>query len=125
MLPDQDIDAFIAAIRERVSDDAIRVEKILAFSAAASSSDTELFRLLAKVSQEHYPGANVVPNVAGGFTDSHFFRDLGITSYGYSPAVVPEGDFTRVHGNNERIGVETFEEGVRMMTEIVERFAVR
>lgn len=125
VLPDQDIDAFIAAIRERVADDAIRVEKILAFSAAASSSDTELFRLLAKVSREHYPGANVVPNVAGGFTDSHFFRDLGITSYGYSPAVVPEEDFTRVHGNNERIGVETFEEGVRMMTEIVERFAVR
>jgi acetylornithine deacetylase/succinyl-diaminopimelate desuccinylase-like protein len=49
VLPDQDIDAFIRMVRERVSDDAIRIEKILAFSAAASSSDTELFRLLAKV----------------------------------------------------------------------------
>jgi acetylornithine deacetylase/succinyl-diaminopimelate desuccinylase-like protein len=125
VLPDQDIDAFITMIRERVSDDAIRIEKILAFSAAASSSDTELFRLLAKVSGRHYPGANIVPTVAAGFTDSHFFRDRGITSYGFLPVVVPEPDFTRIHGNNERIRIDGFARGVQMMTEVVGRFAGR
>jgi acetylornithine deacetylase/succinyl-diaminopimelate desuccinylase-like protein len=125
VLPDQDVDRFIDAIRERVSDDAIQVEKILAFSAAASSTDTELFRALERVSREHYPEASVIPSVATGFTDSHFFRDLGIVSYGYSPAVIPEEDLSRIHGNDERIGVETFRRGVRMMTEIVETFAAQ
>ena len=67
--------------------------------------------------------------MAGGdtFIDQrlHFFRDLGIVSYGYSPNVRPEEDDVRVHGNDERIGLETFAEGVRMMTEIVAQFAVR
>jgi acetylornithine deacetylase/succinyl-diaminopimelate desuccinylase-like protein len=124
VLPDQDVDAFIEAIRERIADDAIRIEKIMAFSAAASPSDTELFRVLESVSKEHYPKAIVIPSVTAGFTDSHFFRDLGIVSYGFGPIVVTQEDYLGVHGNNERIGVKNFRQGVRAMTEIVERFSV-
>jgi acetylornithine deacetylase/succinyl-diaminopimelate desuccinylase-like protein len=125
VLPDQDPDAFMDTIRERISDNAIRIEKIMAFSAAASTSDSTLFHVLEMVSKEHYPEASVIPSVAAGFTDSHFFRDLGIVSYGYSPAVIPEEDFSRVHGNNERISVETFRQGVRMMTDIVKTFSAQ
>ena len=63
-----------------------------------------------------------MPAVATGFTDSHFFRDLGIISYGYAPILISEDDARTVHGNNERISVDTFETGVAMMAEILERF---
>lgn len=125
VLPDQDVDAFVEAVRERLADDAIQIERILAFSAATSPIDTELFRVMQSVTQEHYPGAVVTPTVAAGFTDSHFFRDLGIVSYGYAPVVVPTADLSGLHGNNERIGLETFHKGVQTLTEIVERFATR
>ncbi len=43
-----------------------------------------------------------MPAVSTGFTDSHFFRDRGIASYGYAPFLMPQADESGVHGNNER-----------------------
>lgn len=123
ILPDEDAAAFRAALEARIADDNIRIEPLLNFAAAASSADTELFRLLERVITRHHPAAPVVPTVAGGFTDSHFFRELGIASYGFAPFVIPESDLGGIHGNDERIGIATFEQGVAIMTEIVRRFA--
>ncbi len=125
ILPDQDVDAFVEDVRARVADDAIRLERRLGWPATASSADTALFRAIEEVTRARHPDATVAPQVAAGFTDSHFFRELGITSYGYSPAILPQADLPRIHGNDERIGIETFEEGVEIMTEIVEAFATR
>ena len=66
----------------------------------------------------------VVPSMSVGFTDSHFFRDLGITSYGFSPmlrdpAKLKPGE--GAHGHNERVSVENIERGTRLMLEIIER----
>ena len=77
------------------------------------------------MSKKHYPDAGIVTAVSTGFTDSHFFRDLNIVSYGYSPIVIPEEAFVSVHGNNERIGIDTFNRGVEIMTEIVTSFATQ
>ena len=93
------------------------------FSAAESDSDTDLYYLLDAVSRKYYPNTGVVAAVATGFTDSHFFRDLGIVSYGYAPILIPEEDARSVHGNNERIGIATFNRGVEMMVEIVTSFS--
>jgi acetylornithine deacetylase/succinyl-diaminopimelate desuccinylase-like protein len=122
ILPDQDADEFLAAIRNRIDDDQISIEELMLFSPAESSSDTGLFSTLEEVSKTNYPGAGVIPAVGSGFTDSHFFRDLGIISYGYAPILIPEEDARTVHGNNERIAIDTFEQGVEMMTEILMRF---
>ena len=122
ILPDQDADEFLAAIEQRIADDHIRVEKILLFGAAESSSETRLYRVIEQVMQKHYAGATVAPGVSAGFTDSHFFRDLGIVSYGFVPFVFPSEVLGSVHGNNERIGIATFNEGVQLLTEIVDAF---
>ncbi len=93
------------------------------FSPAASSADTGLYELIADVSRKYYPDAGIVSSVAAGFTDSHFFRDLGIISYGYAPILIPPDAVGSVHGNNERINIDSFNQGVTIMTEIVEAFA--
>lgn len=124
ILPDQSAQDFLNEIGARVDDSQIRIEEIMLFGAAESSADTDLYRLMERVSLTHYPQAGVVGAVLSGFTDSHFFRDLGITSYGYSPIVVPEAYVRSVHGNNERVGVDSFKKGIEMMTEIVREFSV-
>jgi acetylornithine deacetylase/succinyl-diaminopimelate desuccinylase-like protein len=63
--------------------------------------------------------------VLGGFTDSHFVRDLGITAYGFTPVVIPFEDAATIHGNNERISVENVRRGVTMMLEIARRVAAK
>ncbi len=102
-----------------LNDPGIRVEKILDFTPAVSSTDTPLYQTLTRILRAHYPDASIAPAVSTGFTDSHFFRDLGIASYGFSPAIIPESDASGVHGNNERISVENVKNGTAIMLEVV------
>lgn len=120
LLPDQDPKVFIAELQAVLGKE-VEVSTLMGFSPAVSSTDTELYRVLQAVSRQYFPGAPVVPSVVGGFTDSHFLRDLGITAYGYSPIVVPLQDSGGVHGNNERVSVENIRRGVAMMLDIVRR----
>jgi acetylornithine deacetylase/succinyl-diaminopimelate desuccinylase-like protein len=124
LLPDQDPKQFLADLGGVLGAD-IQVETIIGFTPAVSSTDTELYRVLEAVCQEHFPGSPVVPSVLGGFTDSHFLRDLGITAYGFVPVVIPFEDEGGLHGNNERLSVENVRRGVTMMREIVRRIAAR
>jgi len=124
LLPDQDPKAFIAELQAVLGKE-IEVSTLMGFSPAVSSTDTELYRILQDVSRQYFPGAPVVPSVVGGFTDSHFLRDLGITAYGYSPIVVPLEDSAGVHGNDERVSVENVRRGVTMMLDIVRRLTSR
>ena len=57
-----------------------------------------------------------------GFTDSHFFRDLGIISYGFRPIIFPDGVGANIHGNNERIPVDAFNQSVQLMIDVVREF---
>ena len=122
ILPDQDAAEFLDAVEARIDDDHIEIEQIMLFSAAASSSDTSLYSLLEASIRRHFPSAGIAPGVAAGFTDSHFFRDIGIDSYGYNPTVSSAAARTSVHGNNERIGVDAFNRGVAIMIETVSAF---
>lgn len=122
ILPEQDAEEFLDDIRALVADDQIEIEEIILFSAAASSSDTDLYGLIEDVTLEHYPDATVVPAVLTGFTDSHFFRDLGIVSYGFGPSVSTEAELGGIHGNDERIEIESFNRGVQIMIDIVTAF---
>jgi acetylornithine deacetylase/succinyl-diaminopimelate desuccinylase-like protein len=125
LLPDQDPDAFIAGLATVVNDPSIEIETLMVFTPAVSRSDTALYRLIEDAAARRYPGARVMPGVLTGFTDSHFFRDLGITSYGFGPFVVPPGDRAGVHGNDERLGIDAMIDGTRLMIEVVEAFATR
>jgi acetylornithine deacetylase/succinyl-diaminopimelate desuccinylase-like protein len=123
LLPDQDPEAFMADLAAIIADDHVRIDRILGFTPAVSSTDTELFRAIVKTSAKHFPGARVIPSVSGGFTDSHFFRDKGIVSYGYSPFVITTAERRGVHGNNERISVQNMEQGTRVMIDLVRELA--
>jgi acetylornithine deacetylase/succinyl-diaminopimelate desuccinylase-like protein len=112
ILPDRPSEVFVSELRELVRDTGVEVEVLMAFTAAISPTDTVLYEAIEEVTSERHPGSRVTPYVSTGFTDSHFFRDLGIPSYGFDPIVVPEAEFSRIHGNDERINVEAFKRGV-------------
>jgi acetylornithine deacetylase/succinyl-diaminopimelate desuccinylase-like protein len=112
ILPDRPSEVFIDELRALVSDTGVEVEVLMAFTAAVSPTDTVLYEAIEEVTAERHPGSRVIPFVSTGFTDSHFFRDLGIPSYGFNPMVVPESEFSRIHGNDERVNVAAFKRGV-------------
>jgi acetylornithine deacetylase/succinyl-diaminopimelate desuccinylase-like protein len=121
LLPDQDPDEWLAEMQQ-VFGPEVDIEVLMGFSPAVSSIDTELYRTVQEVTLETFPGANFVPQVSGGFTDSHFFRDLGMVAYGYEATATPEEDQRGVHGNDERVTEENVRRGVAMTLQILERF---
>ncbi len=82
--------------------------------------DTALFHAIEQVAAEIDPGAVVVPRVIAGFTDAHYFRDLGIVSYGFVPRWLPPQESRGIHGPNERISIQNLERGVRALVRILE-----
>lgn len=112
ILPDRPSEIFVDEMREMIRDTGVEISVIMAFTPAVSPTDTVLYRAIEEVTAERHPGSRVMPSVASGFTDSHFTRDLGIDSYGFDPIVVPEAEFSRIHGNDERVNVEAFKRGV-------------
>ena len=124
LLPDQDPEAFLQELTAIINDPHITIQKIMGFTPAVSRTDTPLFEVLANVADEVF-GATVIPIVAGGFTDSHFFRDLGITSYGYSPFAFAPSEFAGVHGNDERLAVDQLRRGVKIYYTVLRQFTVR
>ena len=121
LLPDQDPDEFVAELQTIIADDHISIQRIMGFTPAISKTQTPLFDAITAVSGEMF-GAQVVPTVSGGFTDSHFFRDLGITSYGYSSIAFTVAEFSGVHGNDERVSVENIVNGVKTYYRLLEIF---
>jgi acetylornithine deacetylase/succinyl-diaminopimelate desuccinylase-like protein len=63
------------------------------------------------------PGATIVPYCMSGGTDAKHFSTLGMTCYGYTPLVLPEGYdyYAMFHGTDERIPLSAIESGVRIM----------
>ncbi|XOV83887.1 MAG: M20/M25/M40 family metallo-hydrolase [bacterium] len=121
LLPDQSPEAFLQSLELIINDPHISIEKIMGFTPAVSKTQTALFKAIERVSAEQF-GAQVVPTVAGGFTDSHFFRDLGITSYGYSPFAFTTAEFAGVHGNDERVSVLNIERGIKVYYQLLANF---
>ena len=112
ILPDRPSEIFVDELRELIKVTGVEISVIMAFTPAVSATNTLLYRAIEEVTSERHPGSRVMPAVATGFTDSHFTRDLGIASYGFDPTIVPESEFSRIHGNDERISIAAFKRGV-------------
>jgi acetylornithine deacetylase/succinyl-diaminopimelate desuccinylase-like protein len=121
LLPDRDPDDFLAELRTLIGDPAVEIRELMRFSPGVSTTDTALYRAIVEVAAQGPAPAPVIPLVATGFTDSHFFRDRGIVAYGYAPFVIPQSDLAGIHGNDERIAVAELRAGVRRLYEILER----
>jgi carboxypeptidase PM20D1 len=123
LLPGTTIEQWTQQIGKIIQDDSISIEVFMNFPPSESKAETPLSAVIERVVKQRYPSAGVIGNVSGAFTDSHFFRERGITSYGFSPFLSKREDMLRVHGNDERIPVNTFTAGVRLLWEIVYEFS--
>jgi len=118
LLPGSDADKFLAELRELVADLGVQVEVVLRFAPSASPSNTALFRAVQLVAERE--GAVVVPSVLAGFTDSHYFREHGIPSYGFAPFVLTEEERRTVHGANERIHADNLAAGTERLIALIQ-----
>jgi acetylornithine deacetylase/succinyl-diaminopimelate desuccinylase-like protein len=119
LLPGERPADFLALLRDVIADDTIRVQPLLSFPASSSDPDSGLMAAVRKLAASELGGAPVVPSVITGFTDSHYFREKGVASYGFVPFVLREEDERTVHGVNERVSIENLRDGVRRLVALL------
>ena len=122
ILPDQSAEDFIEKIYDMMKPYDINVKKLMAFTPASSTTETEFYKVIKNTLIELYPDSHIIPRVTTGFTDSHFTRDIGINSYGFNPIIIPLIEFRRIHGNDERVNIEAFKAGIYDHLKIIENF---
>ena len=120
LLPGEHCEDFVRVLEEAIDDPSVRVEPFLSFTTSSSPMNTRLFRAIERVAARRDPGAPVVPRVIAGFTDAHYFRDLGIVAYGFVPRWLPPAETRGIHGPNERISIDNLRTGVETLVEILE-----
>ena len=123
MLPGQTVDEFLAEIQRVVGDD-LKVTVVEQHEGQVFRTDTPLFDAIGRSIERHHPGAVAVPFMIPGFTDSHAYAKLGAVCYGFSPVKMPKGmSFTSLyHAHDERIPVDGFAWGLRVLADLVHEF---
>jgi acetylornithine deacetylase/succinyl-diaminopimelate desuccinylase-like protein len=124
LVPGSDGDEWIEQIRKIIADPSVKIFKLVNWKTIDSPIDTPLTQTFREVLTENYPGVTFTPSVSTAFTDSHWFRQLGIAAYGLTTTVAPSDEEmgVGVHGNDERVSITAWEKALPIYFEIVRRF---
>ena len=124
LLPGQSLLGLLREVRQVIDDATVEVDVVDHWPGSrVASVQTPVYDAITEVVGQRAPGAVCVPYMITGFTDAKAFGTLGTTCYGFSPMKLdPRHDlsFSKLfHGVDERIPVDGFLWGVRVLTEVV------
>jgi acetylornithine deacetylase/succinyl-diaminopimelate desuccinylase-like protein len=118
IFPEVKHDAFLRQMA-RIAGQDVELTPVQKTFSVPCSFNTPYFSNIARVVQQANGSIPVLPYLTTGATDLRHFRAKGITAYGFFPIRLPEEEHMKMHSVNERLSVESLEEGQRCMDEIV------
>lgn len=118
LVPGESCPTFADRMASAIDDPSVELAITLDFAAAASPIDSPLMTAIERVAKRSEPAGFVVPRVISGFTDAHWFRQLGLTAYGFVPRRLRLQDTLGIHGPNERVSLENLAFGIRATVDI-------
>jgi acetylornithine deacetylase/succinyl-diaminopimelate desuccinylase-like protein len=123
-LPGHSIDKVVNRLRAIVTEPGVTIEIThRGEEAPASDPGSEMFAAIAGAARELDPAMAVVPYLSTGVTDSARLRRLGVQAYGVLPFPMLQSDEERMHGNDERVPLDSLHFGTRLIFGAIERIA--
>lgn len=124
LLPGERPADFVRALRRVIADSAVEITPLRPEREATTSPlGGALMEAVREAVHTMEPGALITTPMLTGYTDSYYYREIGIGAYGVSPFRLSEEDSRTVHGNDERVTVENLRFGVEFFYRIVEGVA--
>jgi acetylornithine deacetylase/succinyl-diaminopimelate desuccinylase-like protein len=122
LIPGTDPNAIVREIQMVIRDPAVEVKLVAPAAPSmapadppASSEHTELFQALVREAGVTFPGAAVTPYLFHAGTDAGAWRSRGVPVYGIYPYPITAEDLTRMHGNDERVSIESLRQGTELI----------
>jgi len=116
IMPGETPDSVLDHVRRVVADRRVKVTVFgehPSMPSPESNAAAAPFAVLQRTIRQVYPGTVVTPYLVVGATDSRYYTPLSANVYRFTPAHVRENDLERIHGIDERIGVNDFLDVVR------------
>lgn len=109
LLPGDSVDDVLAHVRDVIDDPEIEIMQGKGSPASAvASTESEGYADLVAAIGVVYPDAVVAPGLVLGGTDSSHYGRIADDAYRFAPLDLDISDSARMHGVNERIGVENY-----------------
>jgi carboxypeptidase PM20D1 len=127
ILPGDSVAGVIEHVRSVVNDAAVDVRALegnVTNASAVSDVDAEPFQLLARTIRQVIPGAVVTPWLVVGGTDSRHYGRLTPNVLRFVGASIGPDDLRRVHGTDERVGVQAYANAVRVYLQLLRNAAL-
>jgi carboxypeptidase PM20D1 len=129
ILPGESQESVLRRVREIVDDPRVGVrlnDDEGSDPSPVSDPDGASFRKLARTIREVLGGDGeivVAPYLVIGGTDSKYYASSSANVYRFLPAPMGDDDLERMHGRDERLGVDSFLTSVRFYHRLLESFA--
>ncbi|MBA3555412.1 MAG: M20/M25/M40 family metallo-hydrolase [Gemmatimonadales bacterium] len=124
LLPGTAPATFLAELRRVIADTTVEITPLRPDREASTSPlRGPLIDAIRETVQAMDPGALITTPMLAGYTDSYYYRALGIGAYGLDPFRVTEAEDQTVHGNDERVSLANIRFGVEFFYRVVERVA--
>ena len=126
LLPGDSINTLISELNKLVNDPAVtlQLQPNAGLAAPPSSLESDFYNLICRVASREFGGAPALPFQSTWLTDSAQLRLHNVQAYGLVPFPLSQEDLRRMHGDDERIPIASFDKGVDVLTKIVAEFAV-
>jgi carboxypeptidase PM20D1 len=124
LLPGDTSDAVIAHVRAAIDDPEIDIVAEEATEASpVADVHSDAYALLAAQIHESVPDAVVAPSLVVGATDSRHYAQVSENAFRFLPVRIESDDFERVHGRDERISVESYNQAIDFLERLVRKAA--
>jgi carboxypeptidase PM20D1 len=127
ILPEDTVAGVIDHVRRVIGDRRVKLRPMAGEPPVApsprSSVDSPNFKLMQTTLAEVFPDVVVAPFVFVAATDSKHYLTLTQDIYRFSPMRMTSEDVARLHGTNERIGVDIFAHMIDFYVQLIRNSA--
>ena len=109
-------------VSELINDERIQISLRDFHSEASkvSSINSPSYSLINQSIKEIYPTVITVPNLVIGATDGRYYEGISENVYRFLPIHMNPGNIKAMHGINENIPVDEFEDAIRFYVQLIQ-----
>jgi carboxypeptidase PM20D1 len=125
ILPGDTIEKVVDHVKKVIDDPTIKLEKTGAGEAEparVSEVDSLAYNIIKKTIYQTIPEVFVAPSLTVTSTDSGHYRSVSVNNYRFVPVRIGPDDVKRIHGINERIGVNNYAEIIKFYVQLMRNF---
>ena len=121
--PGETVESVLNYVRTVIDDERIILsvsqETDVAEPTSISATDAFGFEIIQKTIQEIFPDVVVAPGLVIGATDGKYYQEVSENVYRFLPIKVTNDDLKRIHGIDERISLDGYEQVIQFYYQLL------